>query len=118
MDPRLVRYLASIGFGSDALDGWTVSVAQRDGVDCCFVLINGPEIHILPFEDGKAMTRKNVIETLTPLLDEFGYVTTRVPRTETNHKLRTTLGFEQTWQDDQFTYFALTELPFRRKSHA
>jgi hypothetical protein len=33
----------------------------------------------------------------------------------TDHKLREHLGFIETWRDDQFTYWALTELPFQRK---
>lgn len=115
MDARLVRYLETLGVGPDALDGWDVKVAQRDGRDVGFVVTNGPEIHMMAFDDG-AMSRKNVLEHLGAVIDKYGYATTRVPLSETDHRLRTILGFEQTWQDNQFTYWAATDIPFRRKN--
>jgi hypothetical protein len=114
MDLRLIRYLETLGVGPEALDGWSVKVAQRDGRDVGFFLQRGPEVHMLAFEDG-AMSRRNITAHLAPVLDEFGYVTTRVPVGETDHKLRRVLGFEMTWQDNSFTYWAMTEMPFARK---
>jgi hypothetical protein len=114
MDPRLVRYLETLGVGPDALDGWTVKIAQRDGKDCGFVLVKGPEIHMHAFDDG-AMSRRNILEHMAPILAEYGYCTTRVPIAETDHKLRRALDFEMTWQDASFTYWATTKLPFQRK---
>jgi hypothetical protein len=116
MDPRLARYLESIGVGPDALDGWSISIAQRDGVDCGFVLTKGPEIHMQAFSDG-VMSRKNVLEHVAPLLAEFGYCTTRTPLSETDHKLRKVLGFIPTWADSNFQYWAMTAMPFQRKQH-
>ena len=66
-------------------------------------------------DDAPGMTRKNVLAALRPIMDEFGMITTRVPITETDHKLRDVLGFKQTWADERFTYFAMTELPWSRK---
>lgn len=114
MDARLVRYLESIGVGADALDGWTVTLARKDGVDCGYVISRGTEIHIYPFYAG-AMSRKNIIEHMAKILDEHGFITTRVPLHETNHKLRELLGFRMLWWDMQYTYWAATSLPFQRK---
>ena len=69
----------------------------------------------MPARMPAAMSRRNTLQFIRPILDEHGFVTTRVPRSETDHKLRTRLGFTETWADDNFTYFALTELPFERK---
>lgn len=116
MDSRLIRYLSTLGVGEDALDGWAVTVAQRDGVDCGFVIVKGTEVHILPFADG-AMTRKNIREAMAPILDAYGFITTRVPLAETDHRLRRVLGFEHLWSDHAFSYWAATALPFSRKTH-
>jgi hypothetical protein len=114
MDQRLIAYLDALGVDPDALDGWAVHTAQRDGQDVGFVVQKGPELHMLSLSERKAMSRRNIVEFINPVLDEFGYVTTRVPTSETNHRLRVCLGFEQTWQDHQFTYWALTKIPFER----
>lgn len=115
MHKRLVQYLNSLGAGPSALIGWTVHTAQRDGAVVGFVITRGPEIHCLPLIDGKSLTRRNILEHILPLIEQFGYATTRVPKTETNHRLRTALGFEQTWSDHECTYFALTRLKYAHK---
>lgn len=114
MDKRLVAYLASLSADPAALVGWNIHTALRDGEEVGFCLSKGPECHILPLVDGKSLTRRNILEFLSPLIAEFGYVTTRVPITETNHRLRTALGFEPTWTDENFAYFALTRLKYAR----
>lgn len=114
MDARLIRYLESIGVGADALEGWTVEIAMKDGVDAGFVISKGSEIHIYPFYAG-AMSRKNIIDHLSPILAEFGFATTRTPITEQDDRLRTVLGFTETWRCNKYKYWAITELPFQRK---
>ena len=96
------------------MDGWKITSAYRHGEEVAKVYTKGPEIHIETFVTGRALTRRNVIEHLAPLIEEYGFATTRVPISETDHKLRTALGFTQTWNDDQFSYWVLTELPFSR----
>lgn len=114
MDKRLVLYLASLGTDPTALVGWTVRTVQRAGEDVGFTISRGPEIHFLPLVERRAMSRRNIIEHINPLLEQFGYATTRVPKTETDHRLRTALGFEQTWEDHECTYWALTRLKYER----
>lgn len=96
-------------------NGWRIVTATRNGEDVAHVYTRGPEIHIETLVQGRALTRRNIIEHLAPLIEEFGYATTRVPIAETNHKLREKLGFVQTWNDDNFTYWALTETPFKKE---
>ncbi len=111
----LAQYLNSVGICTNSLDGWIVSIAQRAGVDSLIVATRGPEIHIMPFEHGKAISRRNIAEFLNPLIDEYGYASTRVPIAEEDHRLRVKLGFVMTWEDEQFTYWTVTEHPFKRK---
>jgi hypothetical protein len=114
MDARLVDYLASLGAMPSSLSDWKIQIAQRAGVDVAFVLTRGPEIHLLPLVPGKAMTRRNIMEFLGPLVDKFGYATTRTPLAETDHRLRHVLGFHKTWQDEYFTYWAITKMPYTK----
>jgi hypothetical protein len=111
---QLSRLLQELGLPHDALDGWKCTVAQRNGVDVAMVLTRGTEIHLASLTERKAISRKNVREFLAPILAEHGVVTTRVPLDVTDHKLRTALGFTQTWADERYTYWALTELPFNK----
>lgn len=114
MDPRLVAYLASLGASPDALDGWTVRTAQRAGADVAFVITRGTEIHMVSLVGPRAMSRRNILEHLAPILEEHGYATTRVPASETDHRLRLALGFTMTWQDQDYTYWALTSSPYKK----
>jgi hypothetical protein len=104
-----------LGIAEEDLAGWDVQVAKRAGVDVGLVATRGPEVHIVSIVEKKAMSRRNTLEFLARLLDCYGYCTTRVPLTETDHKLRIALGFTETWQDARWRYFALTELPFQRR---
>jgi hypothetical protein len=117
-DPRLIEYLTALSQGSadieKNLDGWIQRPAFRNGVQVGATIQRGPEMHMISFSDGKAMSRKNIVEHLAPVLDQYGYVTTRVPKAEEDHRLRTKLGFEFTWEDDQYTYWCLTQLPFQK----
>lgn len=115
MDQRLLDYLASLGAAPAALDGWAVHVAQRAGEDVAFVITRGPEIHMLSLVGKRAMSRRNIAQFLHPIVREHGYATTRVPVTETDHRLREALGFVQTWADEHYTYWALTALPYERQ---
>lgn len=114
MDDRAAAYLRDLGIAEQGLAGWDVEVAQRAGVDVAVVVTRGPEIHMVAIAEKKAMSRRNTLDFLRPLLERFGYATTRVPIEITDHRLRETLGFKYTWRDDNFTYWALTELPFQK----
>lgn len=114
MNVLVESYLTSLGVTD--LPGWTITEAQRNGRAAGFVLTNGSEIHIAPMDRGESLSRRNIHQFIAPLLQEFGYVTTRVPLLETDHSLFLRVGFKQTWADLNFTYWALTELPYPRRS--
>ena len=79
----------------------------------------GAEIHLEHKVDRPWMTRALIHQHLAPALDRLGFLTTRVPAdgSEQAHRSRwfiERLGFERTWGDEQFDYFMLGELPFKR----
>lgn len=115
MSERMAQYLAGIGAKPSVLDGWTILEAYRAGVLVAMVITSGPEIHFVPIRGKGAMSRKNIRHHLAPIIEKYGYATTRVPLAETNHKLRLALGFKQTWSDATFSYWAITEMPYARK---
>ena len=118
MASKLSRYLASVGLpGSEPLlrkDGWDVQIAQRDGKDVAIVIVKGTEIHFCSLDEKRAMTRKNTLQFLRPIYDEWGFVTTRTPITETNDRLRSILGFKFQWHDQTYKYWTLFALPFQK----
>lgn len=106
--------LADLGLPLDAMDDWQCHIAQRAGKDVAAVIVKGPEIHFASLTGSPAISRKNVLEFMKPVFDEFGYVCTRVPIAVTDHKLREKLGFMNTWADDAFTYWHAYALPFQK----
>lgn len=114
MDARLAEYLGSIGASAGSLAGWHIQTAQRAGVDVAFVITRFTEIHFVSIAPGRAMSRRNIIEALAPLIAKYGYATTRVPIGETNHRLRELLGFQHTWDDSTYSYWAITKLPYQK----
>lgn len=115
---KLKRYLEAVGLpGSEVSlrrDGWDVQIAQRDGKDVAIVVSRGTEIHFVSLHEKHAMTRKNTLAFLEPIYREWGFVTTRVPQLETNHRLREILGFQLQWRDENFSYWSMTKLPFSK----
>jgi len=118
-DEILERYLETLDIdlnGAKAnLHGWSVNIAKRNCEKVAIVISKGAELHFVPLVQGKAMSRRNIIEAVKPILDEYGYVTTRVPVCEEDHRLRLKLGFVNTWSDNDFSYWALTELPYHKE---
>lgn len=116
MDQRVIDYLQSIGAKPDALDGWSVAIAQRGGIDVAIVITSGPEIHFVSLVGPRAMSRKNIAEHMKPLFDRYGFVTTRTALSEKDHKLREHLGFEPVWCDESCQYWFCAEPPYQRNT--
>lgn len=77
-------------------------------------LTRGCEAHVQLHRPG-AVTRRSIQEFITPILQEHGVVTTRVGvGDERSDRFVRRVGFEETWRDARFVYFALTEVPFMR----
>ena len=111
-------YLVEIGIPENSLDGWSIEVAKRGGEDVAIVITKNNEIHIaaLPGHEKTAMTRKNIAQYLSPLIEKYGWSSTRVPIDVTDHKLREHLGFKYSHSDEKFTYWNCMTLPYQRKA--
>lgn len=96
------------------MPGWERKSTCVEGID---LVVGGTEVHAILKRPG-VITRRNVRAALAPLMDELGFVTTRVA----HHDARSTrfvraIGFRKTWADDHFTYYMLTNTPFTRKEN-
>lgn len=96
----------------DSIKGWTTEPVFRAGREVGLFLYRGTEAHFMSFDEKHAISRKNATHHLSKIFDEYGFVTTRVPIEETDHRLREILGFQFQWSDEKFTYWILTQLPW------
>lgn len=79
------------------------------------IYVMGMEIHFYPNRRKGAMTRREFYPIFQAILDQFGMITTRVPHGMDDRFTRR-IGFEKTWADNQYTYYMLDHLPFRKES--
>jgi hypothetical protein len=97
--------------------GWEVVYLLDGGQRTGAALLNGTEIHFIvaPEWRRRAIRRDNARAFLAPLLARSGYLTTRVLHGAlASLQFVRRMGFEQTWSDASFHYFALCKLPFTR----
>lgn len=84
------------------------------------LLVKGPEVHVfIPAAwRGRAFSRRVVRTMLQPLIEHYGYVTTRLALDEQPGRidLVTRLGFKPSWSDGVRQYYLLTELPFPKRT--
>ncbi len=96
---------------------WELIPAYREGDLCGVVMLRGTEMHVCakPEYIGSAITRKNIADTLSVLLEKHGFLTTRLFHGhDAERRFIERCGFRQTWQDATFNYFILTEAPYAK----
>ena len=99
------------------LADWDTVPVDIDGEHVATAIVKGTEIHFALVADWRPEgTRGRIRAFLAPLLERRGYLTTRV-RLDRPHeqKFVQRLGFAPTWNDENFRYYMLCELPFERK---
>ncbi len=102
-----------------ARSGWTFHDYLEGEEVVASAMMHGPEIHIIvaPQWRGRAMSRRRVRAFLAPLLEQYGYLATRVLHNrEEQRRFVERVGFTQTWSDSMFCYYMLTTLPFERRA--
>lgn len=91
--------------------GWTKAVSSCGG---CVAALKGSEIHV-EFNRTGVVKRQAVREFLGPLLEPWGYLTTRAFKGDgRTSRFLAGMQFKHTWSDDQFDYYVLTALPFSK----
>jgi len=79
-------------------------------------LTRGSEFHFLATPDFR-LDRQALRQGLQPLFERFGFLTTRLLRSDTaNQRFNRLFGFKPTWADATFQYFMMTELPFGERT--
>lgn len=105
------------GFAASIFNGWRVIPAYAGDAHIATAIIKGTEIHlyVLPQFRFKALQRGRIQAFLVPLLERFGFLTTRVMHEQRGQKrFVERMGFKPTWEDKQFQYYMLGRLPFAR----
>lgn len=96
-----------------AFAGWTFH-DYGPGMGVAFT--KGTEFHFTPTPAFRF--RRNLMRSqMRPLLEPFGFLTTRVQHDDTpSQRLNQLFGFKPTWADEHFQYSILTALPFKEKT--
>lgn len=93
-------------------DGWKLEEMYSEGAHIFTKIVKGTEIHVEP-HGSRRILRSTFQAAFGPIIDEYGYATTRVPHGFDDRFTRR-IGFEETWRDEQFVYFILDHVPFVR----
>lgn len=104
-------------FAASIFDGWDVIPAYVADKHVATAILKGTEIHlyVLPQYRLRVFLRGRMQQFLDPMMDEFGFLTTRVMHEQKGQqKFVARLGFKPTWADAQFQYYMLGRLPFVR----
>jgi len=105
-----VLYLSKTQY-IDSLNGWLIEPHYEDGVMVGATLTNGPEFHFATFGGQWKMTRANIRHYLCPLLERYGYVTTKTPKEDTRQRrFNKILGFFVTSESEFFAHYKLERL--------
>jgi hypothetical protein len=101
----------------DYFKDWTATPVLIDGRHVATHVTKGTEIHfaLVPGWRPTSCQRGVIREIFRPLIERYGYATTRVPHFRPAQKrFVQRLGFKPTWQDEQVSYYLLGDLPFKR----
>lgn len=89
------------------LEQWDIEPVQIDGQLAFVTLTRGPEFHYTSFGLGK-LSIAMIRGWLEPILDRYGYATTRTPKSEPRqHRLNLRLGCTVTGEDEFFIHYRL-----------
>lgn len=92
---------------------WSFVEVERKGLLAGFVIIKNNEIHCWrkPEYTGIWLTKHTIKNIIQPLIDKFGFVCTKVRKSNnTGHVFVTRLGFEKVSEDENCTYYRIERL--------
>jgi hypothetical protein len=81
---------------------------EHNGEVTLYIVLAGNEVHLWsrPECRGRCLTRHKFADFSKRLLDERGYLTTRIPiGTPARDRTGERLGFTWTWRDERFDYY-------------
>lgn len=103
------------------LHNWDVTPGYVNGELVASIIHMGTEVHFAIAKSARrrTITRQRTREFLRPLFEQKGFLTTRLLRRHKGpRRFIERIGFKNTWSDDEYDYFMLTDLPFERNHNA
>lgn len=98
---------------NQVFQGW-VFHDYGDGMGVAFT--KGTEFHFAATGTFR-FKRKLMQQQMQPLMDVYGFLTTRVQHSDIqSQRINKLFGFKPTWADEHFQYSMLTALPFKESS--
>lgn len=114
---QLLRNAVSAWWPARLPDEWEIHAIEENGELLAAVMRNGTEVHlaVAPEHQRRKFTRARAQRFVAPLLEQYGFLTTRVRHGRPIEQLFVQrLGFKPTWNDSRFQYYLLGALPFAR----
>ena len=94
-----------------SIDGWKIETREIDGAPAIVTLTKGPEFHFMSLETGKPFTRKFVRSCIQPIIDKYGYATTKTPKEELRQqRFNRCVGFKVVGEDEYDVHFRIENL--------
>lgn len=90
------------------IEDWDVTPVEIGGELAFTTLAHGPEFHFTSFGTGHKITRDMIRAHIDPIMEKFGFVTTRTPKDDARQaRLNRALGFKVTHEDEFFAFSRL-----------
>jgi hypothetical protein len=99
------------------LDCWELIPFMVNGNHVGTAILKGAEIHFAAIKGAvpSGSLRRCIQKFIEPILDRYGFLTTRVLKTRTEQDAFVRrLGFMPTWNNDITQFYMLGVLPFQR----
>ncbi|MBT9174205.1 MAG: hypothetical protein DDT21_02616 [Syntrophomonadaceae bacterium] len=95
-----------------SLDGWTFDIVQRPDGSIGMVFVHkGPEFHFAKFGNDVQATREHLKKYPGALIEQYGYATTRTPKTATRQqRFNERIGFYKTGADEYDIHYRIDHL--------
>jgi hypothetical protein len=96
---------------SALLEGWTIEGVEHEGELAFAFLSKGPQFHFQSFSAKQPITLKMIKTYLQPLIDRYGYVTTKTPKDDTRqHRFNRRFGFAAVGDDNFDIHYRLERI--------
>jgi hypothetical protein len=91
----------------DGLAGWDIEPVRIDGKLAFVAMTKGHEFHFASFDTGATITLGMIRARLNPIIERYGFVTTRTPKqgADRQHRFNRAFGFHVIGEDDFFVEY-------------
>lgn len=111
LDHLINDHHATMAEAKAAMVGWDLIPIEHDGIKVGEVMMMNNEVHmaLYPSERNKAGRRGLLYKYVNKLLDEKGFLVTRLFKNDKYRRKIEAIGFLLTHSDSQFDYFWLNK---------